>query len=99
MSWLQSTSEGLQLQVRVTPRASRNQVAGVSGDRLKLKLTAAPVDGKANAALIRYLADLFGVAKSSISITRGDTGREKTVFIRPAPELPPVLTELVNSGL
>ena len=96
MSWLQRKSECLQLQIRVIPRASRDQVVGISGDHLKLKLTAVPVDGKANAALIRYLADLFGVAKSSISITRGERGREKTVLIRPAPELPPALAELVN---
>lgn len=96
MNWLQSKPEGLQLQVRVIPRASRNQLAGLSGDRLKLKLTAVPVDGKANAALIRYIADLFGVARSAVSITRGETGREKTVLICPAPELPPELAALVN---
>lgn len=96
MSWLQSKPEGLQLQVRVIPRASRDQVVGLSGDRLKLKLTAVPVDGKANAALIRYLADLFGVARSSVSITRGETSREKTVLIFPAPELPPELAAFVN---
>jgi len=96
MNWIQRKSECLQLQVRVIPRASRDQVVGISGDRLKLKLTATPIDGKANAALIRYLADLFGVAKSSISISRGERGREKTVLIRPAPELPPELVALVN---
>lgn len=96
MNWLSRDAESLQINVRIIPRASRDQVVGISQDRLKLKITAAPVDGKANDALIRYLSDLFGVAKSRIDIVRGHRGREKTVRISPAPDLPDVLAELVK---
>ena len=96
MNWLSRDAESLLIDVRIIPRASRNQVVGISNQRLKLKITAAPVDGKANEALIRYLSDLFGVAKSRIDIVRGHRGREKTVSISPPPELPEVLAELVN---
>ena len=96
MNWLSRDAESLLIHVRIIPRASRNQVVGVSNQRLKLKVTAAPVDGKANEALIRYLSELFGVAKSRIDIVRGHRGREKTVSISSPPELPEVLAELVN---
>lgn len=96
MSWLSRDSECLLINVRIIPRASRDQLVGISNDRLKLKITAAPVDGKANEALIRYISDLFGVAKSRIEIVRGHRGREKTVSISPPPELPVALAELVN---
>jgi uncharacterized protein (TIGR00251 family) len=96
MSWLNRDAESLQINLRIVPRASRNQVVGISNDRLKLKITAAPVDGKANEALVRYLSDLFSVAKSRIEIVRGHKGREKTVRISPPPELPEVLAELVT---
>lgn len=52
------------------------------GDAIKLAITAPPVDGKANEAVIRYLADLFRVPKSSIVIVSGETGRNKLVAIR-----------------
>lgn len=96
MKWLSRDAESLQLNVRIIPRASRDQVAGISQDRLKIKIAAAPVDGKANDALVRYLSQLFGIAKSRIDITHGHRGRVKTVRISPPPELPGVLAELVN---
>jgi len=96
MGWISRNADSLLMDVRIIPRAARNQVVGINNQRLTLQITAAPVDGKANDALIRYLSDLFGVAKSRISIVRGHKGREKTVSISPPPELPGVLAELVN---
>lgn len=68
--------------VRVLPRSSKNEVLGPMADGvLKIKLTAAPVDGKANEALIKLLANYFRIAKSQITIAAGATGRNKIIEI------------------
>ena len=72
---------GVTFAVRVIPRSSRNEVAGVQGDALKVKLTAPPVEGAANAALIAFLADLLDVRKSAVSIVSGERSRSKTVRV------------------
>lgn len=70
------------IHVRVLPRSSRNEVVGEMADgTLKVKLTAAPVDGKANDALVALLADHFSVKKSAITITAGKTSRNKTISL------------------
>lgn len=79
---VRDTDKGAQFALRVQPRASRNAVVGVIGDAIKLAITAPPVDGKANQAVIEYLADLFRVSKSSIVIVSGETGRNKLIAIR-----------------
>jgi len=77
---LRQTSRGITLSCRVQPRASRNAIAGVMGDSLKIALTAPPVDGKANAELCRFLADKAGLPKSSVSILSGETSRTKVIL-------------------
>src|SRR3990172_559085 len=72
---------GVTLAVRVIPRSSRNEVAGVQGDALKVRLTAPPVEGAANAALIEFLAKQLGVRTSAVSILSGDKSRHKTVRV------------------
>jgi len=67
--------------VRVQPRASNNQVAGVHGDALKIRLTAPPVDGAANRELVDFLADIFDVGRQSIRIVGGESSRSKIVEI------------------
>jgi len=83
---VRETALGAQFAVRVQPRASRNAVVGTiavtGGEAVKLAITAPPVDGKANAAVIEYFADLFGVAKSNVAIVSGETGRNKVVAVR-----------------
>jgi uncharacterized protein (TIGR00251 family) len=74
----------LVLDVVVQPRASREAVGPVVGDRLKVAVTAPPVDGEANEAVIRALATAFGVPRSAIELIRGQTGRRKTLRIRGA---------------
>lgn len=69
------------LQVRVQPRASRDALAGWQGGALKIRLTAPPVDGAANAALIAFLAEQLGVRRGEISLLSGDTGRSKRLEI------------------
>ncbi|MDI6906518.1 MAG: DUF167 domain-containing protein [Thermoanaerobacterales bacterium] len=69
------------LHVRLQPRAARNELAGLHGDALKVRVTAPPVDGLANKALCAYLADLLGVPAGRISIRSGHTGRDKLVRV------------------
>lgn len=77
--------DDLLLRVYAQPRASRDEIAGLHGDALKIRVAAPPVDGEANEALCRFLARACGVARSAVSVHSGETGRNKTVRIR-APE-------------
>lgn len=74
--------KGAAIAIRVTPRASKNEIVQVMGDgTIKIRLTAPPVEGKANKALIKFLADIFDVPKSRIEIVAGHTGRDKLISI------------------
>lgn len=79
------------LRVQVQPRASRNEFAGIHAGALKVRLTSPPVDGKANAALIAFLAEAFGVARHQVTLLKGDTGRAKQLRIRAPARFPPDL--------
>ncbi|MEZ5832645.1 MAG: DUF167 domain-containing protein [Dongiaceae bacterium] len=84
---------GVRVRLKVTPKAKREQIAGLldepdGGKALKVAVSAAPEDGKANAAVIALLAKEWGVAKSAISVVSGATDRRKLVEIRgPSQEL------------
>lgn len=69
------------LRLHVQPRASANGLAGLQGDMLKLRLTTPPVDGKANKAVIAFLAKLFHLPKSALTIKSGQQSRSKTVLM------------------
>ncbi len=86
----------LLLELRVQPRASRSEFAGTFGDRLRVRLQAPPVDGRANAALVEFLADSFAVSRSQVQIERGLTGRDKRVRIRNPGPLAPHTRDLVG---
>ncbi len=75
------TPTGTRIRIRVQPRASHNRVEGTHGGRLKIRLTAPPVEGAANNALIAFLADLLDVPKRDITIVQGHRGREKVVEV------------------
>ena len=79
------------LRVQLQPRASRDEFAGIHGNALKIRLTAPPVDGKANAALIAFLAEAFGVAKRQVTLVQGETGRAKQLRIQAPMRFPPGL--------
>src|SRR5437899_12584679 len=66
---------------RVHPRARKNAITGTMGDSLKLALTAPPVEGKANQAVIEFFADLFAIPRSSVTIASGETSRNKVIRI------------------
>ncbi|MGD8614733.1 MAG: DUF167 family protein [Gammaproteobacteria bacterium] len=95
MSWYSWHDKALILRVRVQPRAIRDAVAGPHGDHLKIRLAAAPVDGKANARLISMLARLCGVAKGDVAIVSGAGCQNKRVRI----EHPRVLPQGVEPDL
>jgi hypothetical protein len=67
--------------VRIQPRASKNEVLRLENGSLKIRLTAPPVDGAANEALIKFLADRLSVTKSQVEIVSGHTSRDKIVRI------------------
>ena len=79
---IQATPDGVVLAIRLTPRASRNEVQGVTEGVLRVRLQAPPVDGKANEALRRFLADEFDVAPSRVVLLSGETARQKRVLVR-----------------
>lgn len=76
---IQEYPEGVAIKVRVQPRAARNEISGLFGDALRLRITAPPVDGAANAACIEFFADLLKIPKSHIEIISGLTGRNKII--------------------
>lgn len=69
------------LAIKVGPKASRNQVVGWEGDELKVRIAAAPEKGAANEELVRYLAKLFSIAPSHLTIISGETSRHKRIRI------------------
>jgi uncharacterized protein (TIGR00251 family) len=71
----------VRLAVHVQPRAKRDEIVGWHGERLKIRLTAPPVEGAANEALVNFIAKALGLRRSQVTITHGLTSREKTVAI------------------
>ncbi len=69
------------VQVRVQPRSSRNEVTRFEGGVWWIRLTAPPVEGKANAALLEYLSDVLDIAKARLTLDRGHTSRQKAVAV------------------
>jgi len=69
------------LTIQVQPRASRTEVVGLHGDAIKIRVAAPPVDGAANEALVRFLAERLGVPRSAVTITAGHGSRRKVVSV------------------
>lgn len=79
--WYQEDGPDVILALRIQPKASRDEIAGVQDGRLKVRITAPPVDGEANRHLQAFLAKTLKVAKSKVILLSGETGREKRVRI------------------
>jgi uncharacterized protein (TIGR00251 family) len=75
------TAKGATFAVKVQPRARKNAITGRVGDALKLALTAPPVEGRANQAVIEFFADFFEIPRSSVSIASGETSRNKLIRV------------------
>jgi uncharacterized protein (TIGR00251 family) len=67
--------------VKVVPRSSKNKIELAEGDALKVRLTAPPVEGKANAALVKFLAEALGVSRAQIEIVSGEKSKQKIVRV------------------
>jgi uncharacterized protein len=78
---ISSTATGVRLQLRIQPRASREEIVGVAGDAIRIRLTAPPVEGAANEALVRLLARRLEVARSAVEVISGLAGRDKLVAV------------------
>ncbi|MBS0372681.1 MAG: YggU family protein [Proteobacteria bacterium] len=82
MTWLSRAADGsVILTLHIQPGAKKTEFAGLYGEALKIRLAAPPVDGKANAALIAFLAKTCGVPKASVELVSGDTSRSKRVRV------------------
>lgn len=95
MSAVSTCAEGLVLRLYIQPKASRDNIIGLHGDELKVAITAPPVDGKANAHLVKYLAKQFRVAKSQVILEKGETGRHKQVKILHPQSIPTDVAALI----
>jgi uncharacterized protein len=78
---LEESAKGIAFSVKVHPRARKNAITGTVGEALKLALTAPPLEGRANQAVIEFFADLFEIPRSSVTIASGATSRNKVVRI------------------
>ena len=81
MTWLHADGQGVTLRLHVQPGAKTTAVVGLHGEALKIRLAAPPVDGKANACLLAFLAERLGVAKAAVSLLSGDSSRAKRVRV------------------
>ena len=90
---IEQAGEDVLIWVKAVPGASRNEIAGVVGDRLKIRISAAPEGGKANKAICKLLASSLGVKANQISIERGETNPAKIVRVSGA-ALGDVMSEL-----
>jgi uncharacterized protein (TIGR00251 family) len=81
-TWYQKINDIITLTIYVQPGAKRNEVVGAYGNSLKIKLAAPPIDGRANKALINYIATLFNVPLSHVTLKRGTKSRYKIIDIQ-----------------
>ncbi len=74
--------KGFLLNLRISPNASKNEIVKNDDGSVKVKITAQPVDGKANKALVEFLSKTFKIPKTSIEIVKGETSKDKTVLFK-----------------
>jgi uncharacterized protein (TIGR00251 family) len=80
--WCSAIPGGVRLAVQIAPNAKKTEIVGAVEGVLKIKLHAQPIEGKANEALIRYIADMLHIPKSAVNITHGTSGRKKLIEIQ-----------------
>lgn len=93
-SWLVADGSGSLLTLHVQPGARSTEIVGVHGDALKIRLASPPVEGKANAALLAFLADLAALPRSAPVLRSGTTSRRKRVYL---PTPPAALAALLEA--
>ena len=88
----------LLLDVRVQPRASRTGFAGLMGNRLRVRLNAPPVDGRANAALVEFVAAECDLPRARVTLERGQTGRDKCLRLHGVASVPAALQRALGTA-
>ena len=97
MSFFEERDDCIVLTVRVVPRASKDAIHGLLGDALKVRIQAPPVEGKANAYLVKFLSKQWNIPRRDIEILSGETGRNKRLrIVNPTVELRKTLLSLGN---
>jgi len=95
MIWFRSEGQDdFVLTLHIQPGAKRTEAVGLHGDAMKIKLAAAPVEGKANAALLNYLAECFEVPRSQVVLKQGEKSRRKVVIIKQSKHSPDSLFKI-----
>jgi uncharacterized protein (TIGR00251 family) len=93
--WCAVLPTGVRLSVRITPNARKNEVIGVLDDALKIKLQAPPIEGRANEALISFIAERFNLPQRAVSIVQGHLGKHKLLDV----DRPGLTLEAVRAAL
>lgn len=96
VSWCSALPGGIRLAVQLVPNAKKTEVVGVQGDALKIKLQAQPIEGKANEALVKWLARTLGVARGAVAITHGLTNKKKLIEVSSATLTPDEVMRLLQ---
>ena len=82
---IKEVADGLIIRIKIVPNSSKNDII-IEDEFIKVKVTAQPIENKANKALIEFLSKSFKIAKSNIEILKGDTSKDKTILLRTADE-------------
>lgn len=85
-TWIKNYENGSALSLYIQPGASRSEISGLHGERLKVKIKAPPRDGEANEALIEFFAEILGLGKSKVDIIQGESSRQKVIWVALPPE-------------
>ena len=96
-SWYRREGDAVTLTLHIQPGAKRSEVAGLHGDALKIRLAAPPVEGRANEALLRFVAELFEVPLRDVELLRGAQSRHKTARVANSRIAPESLLEKTNN--
>lgn len=86
-------NDDLLISIKVQPRASKDELAEILGDSLKVRITAPPVDGAANKHLIAFLAKVFKISKSQVTLISGETGRDKRLRVHAPKQWPEIFNK------
>jgi uncharacterized protein len=81
VSWITATKDGAVLTLHIQPGAKKTEIVGLHGEALKIRLASPPVDGKANAALLEFLAKKVGAGRTALELVSGQTSRSKRVRV------------------
>ena len=90
--------DALWLDLQIQTRAARNELVGLHGERLKIRITAVPIEGRANRHLLEFMAELFGVPQARVTLIRGETSRAKSVRIERPTRIPPLVAAALETS-